>query len=102
MADQPIHQSFPHEHPGSVSFRLILPTGVDPGAVERVREKIGKSLEISYAKDIGAAVVMNEKTAAVFFPDTSGNGSDTRVCLGSIGISQLVCGSVQPVLEQFR
>jgi predicted transcriptional regulator len=78
MADQLIRQSYPHEHPGSVSFRLILPKTVDANSVERVRGRIGQALQTAFANDIGAALVMNEKNAAVFFPAPDGRMDLTR------------------------
>lgn len=72
MADQPIRQSFPHEHPAGVDFRLIFPKDTDSEAVRHVRGRIGTALQVAKIEHVGVSMAMNEKVAAVYFPDTEG------------------------------
>jgi predicted transcriptional regulator len=72
MADQPIRQSFPHEHPAGVEFRLIFPKDTDSEAIQRIRSRIGGGLQVARIESVKVTVVMNEKTAAVYFPSLDG------------------------------
>jgi predicted transcriptional regulator len=72
MADQLVRQSYPHEHPKSVSFRLILPTSIETEALQRIKNKIGGGLEIGIIDDARVTIVMNEKIAGVYFPNSGG------------------------------
>lgn len=78
MADQSIRQSFPHEHPPSVEFRLILPRSIDPEAIEHVRRRIGPALKVARIDRVQASMMMNERTAAVYFPGLDGRMDLTR------------------------
>lgn len=78
MADQPIRQSFPHEHPPGVDFRLILPKGVDAAAVQHVRSRVGPSLQVVRIDRVQVSLMMNESLCAVFLPSLDGRMDLTR------------------------
>jgi predicted transcriptional regulator len=78
MADQQVRQSYPHEHPEPVSYRLMLPTGIDVDAFQRLRMETGARLQIGFVDDVKVTIVMNEKTAAVCFPGLDGRMDFTR------------------------
>ena len=72
MADQPIRQSFPHEHPSGVDFRLIFPKDIDSEAIQHVRSRIGAALRVARIDHVGVSMAMNERIAALYFPSTDG------------------------------
>jgi len=72
MADQNVRQAYPHEHPAGVPFRLILPKSVDAETIQTLRTRIGGTLEIARITDVELTIVMNEKTAAVYFQNRDG------------------------------
>jgi predicted transcriptional regulator len=78
MADQSIRQSFPHEHPPSVEFRLILPKDISPEEVRHVRGRVGPGLQVAEIDRVPASIAMNETTAAVYFPGLDGRMDLTR------------------------
>jgi predicted transcriptional regulator len=78
MSDQQVRQSYPHEHPEPVSLRLILPTGIDLEAFQRIRKQTGSRLQIRSMDHVKATIVMNEKTAAVCFPSLDGRMDFTQ------------------------
>jgi predicted transcriptional regulator len=72
MSDQPIRQSFPHEHPAGVDFRLIFPKEIDSEAIRRVRDRIGSTLQVVKVDRVQVSMAMNESIAAVYFPTLDG------------------------------
>jgi len=72
MADQNVHQAYPHEHPAGVPFRLILPKSIDSETIQTLRNRIGGTLQIARMADVRLTIVMNEKTAAVYFQNRDG------------------------------
>jgi predicted transcriptional regulator len=72
MADQNVHQAYPHEHPAGVPFRLILPKYTDSETVQTLRNRIGGTLQIARIAEVKLTITMNEKTAAVYFLNRDG------------------------------
>jgi predicted transcriptional regulator len=83
MSDQQVRQSYPHEHPEPLSLRLILPTGIDLEAFQRIRKQAGSRLQIGFVDNVSATIVMNEKTAAICFPSLDGRMDFTQAFAGS-------------------
>jgi predicted transcriptional regulator len=82
MADQSVRQSFPHEHPSGIDFRMIFPKDIGSETLKRLRGRIGPALQIAKIDRVVASIIMNEKTAAVYFLGTDGRMDLTRGFVG--------------------
>jgi len=68
LADQNVRQAYPHEHPKTVSRRLIIPRGSDLRTFEHIQNESGSELQVGFVDNVKVTIVMNETTALIYFP----------------------------------
>ncbi len=78
LSDQSMRQSYPHAHPAGVEFRSLFPKDIGAETLKRIRDRIGPALQVARMDKVRVSLAMNEKTAAVCFPDLQGRMDFTR------------------------
>lgn len=79
----------------------MLPIGVDQSVVQYGKGELGSRLELRLLDVVDVVIGMNEKTAAVGFPDLQGRIDHSHGFMGwRPQLSQMVPQSLQPLLGQ--